>query len=70
MFVDKTEIDHREDGTTVYMEAYSHSVPSPMPTPASIGFDASYKFRPGSTIYIVSTGALYMADEDGSWVLQ
>lgn len=72
MFIDKSEADYRdEEHKYVYIEAYSHAVPSTFPTAADIpGYDATFAIRPGSSIYIVSTGALYLADEDGSWVLQ
>jgi hypothetical protein len=72
MFVDKSEAEYRDDGTKlVYVEAYANSVPSTMPTAADIpGYDSSFQIRPGSTLYIVGTGALYMANENGTFVEQ
>lgn len=72
MFIDKSEADYREDGTKyVYVEAYANEVPDPMPTAEDIpGYDDSFSIKPGSTLYIVTTGSLYMADENGEFVEQ
>lgn len=72
MFIDKSEADYREDGTKyVYVEAYANEVPDPMPTAEDIpGYDNTFTIKPTSFIYIVGTGALYMANEDGEFVEQ
>ncbi len=72
MFIDKSEADYREDGTKyVYIEAYCNTVPSPMPTAADIpGYDNTFTIKPKSFIYIVGTGAMYMANENGEFVEQ
>lgn len=56
----------------VRVEIYSDTVPATMPTPADIpGYDSSFQFFPGeSTMYIVTTGEVYMAGEDGNWYKQ
>lgn len=62
------------DGVTkrfVECELYADTVPSPLPTAENIpGFTAEDQIFVGSTLYIVSTGALYMANEDGEFVEQ
>lgn len=75
MTVASSKTIHRDvDGVTkrfVECELYADTVPSPLPTAEDIpGFTAEDQIFVGSTLYIVSTGALYMADEDGEFVEQ
>lgn len=62
------------DGETkrfVECELYADTVPSPLPTAEDIpGFTSDDQIFVGSTLYIVGTGAVYMADEDGEFVEQ
>ena len=47
---------------------YSDTVPSPMPEPADIpGYDDTFEFTPDSQMVIDTTGAVYLAGEDGAW---
>jgi len=75
MTVASSKTIHRDvDGVTkrfVECELYADSVPSPLPTAEDIpGYTAEDQIFVGSTLYIVGTGALYMADEDGEFVEQ
>lgn len=72
MKVVSSEAIYEENGDKyVKVEIYSDSVPSPLPTPANIpGYDGTFSFTPDSSLYIVGTGALYLAGEDGAWHLQ
>ena len=71
MFIEESKVDYRDGQKYLKISAYSQTVPATMPEPADIpGFDDTYDFMPGSTIYIVSTGALYMSGEDGNWYQQ
>lgn len=70
MFVYKSEAEYREveDKKYVKVTLYADTVPGTMPVPADIpGYDSSFDFMPGSTLYIVTTGAVYMVGEDGNW---
>lgn len=65
------------DKNVVFAELYSTSVPSPLPTDATNinNFPANYDpsnvvFAPGSTLYVVSTGDVYIANEAGTFVVQ
>lgn len=62
------------DGETkrfVECELYADTVPSPLPTAEDIpGFTSDDQIFVGSTLYIVGTGAVYMANEDGEFVEQ
>lgn len=67
-------IYREEDGVVkryVECELYANSVPSPLPVAEDIpGYTAEDQIFAGSTLYIVGTGALYMANEDGEFVEQ
>ena len=65
------------DKNVVQVELYSTNVPSPLPTDATgiTNFPENYDptnvvFAPGSTLYVVSTGAVYIANEAGTFVVQ
>lgn len=75
MTVANSKAIYREiDGETkrfVECELYADTVPSPLPSAEDIpGFTSEDQIFVGSTLYIVSTGAVYMADEDGEFVEQ
>ena len=62
-----------EEGGDKYVKCkiFSDTVPSPLPEPEDIpGYDETFAFYPGSSMYIVTTGDLYMAGEDGDWHTQ
>jgi hypothetical protein len=69
MKVVSSEAIYEESGDKfVRCQIFADSVPSPLPEPADIpGYDDSFSFYPGSTLYIIGTGDLYMAGEDGDW---
>ena len=75
MTVAKSKAIYRDiDGETkrfVECELYADTVPSPLPTAEDIpGFTSDDQIFVGSTLYIVGTGAVYMANEDGEFVEQ
>lgn len=75
MTVASSKTIYREvDGVTkrfVECELYADTVPSPLSTAEDIpGYTENDQIFVGSTLYIVGTGALYMADEDGEFVEQ
>lgn len=71
MFVDNSRAEYRDGVKYVYFEAYSSETPSPMPTAADIpGYTSDYTIMPGSTIYVVGSGTLYMANENQQFVEQ
>ena len=67
-------INRETDGVTkryVECELYANSVPSPLPTAKDIpGYTENDQIFVGSTLYIVGTGALYMANENGEFIEQ
>ena len=67
-------IYREEDGVVkryVECELYADTVPSPLPTAEDIpGYTAEDQIFVGSTLYIVGTGQIFMADEDGEFVEQ
>ena len=68
MKVVSSEAIHEKDHDYVRVSIFADTAPSPMPEPADIpGYDSSYEFMPGSTLYEITTGTLYMAGEDGDW---
>ena len=56
----------------VVADIYADTVPSTFPTDGTNidGLSSSDKLGQGTTIYVVSTGALYMAKSDGTFVEQ
>lgn len=75
MTVEKSEAIYRkvngEVKRFVKCSLYSTDVPGTMPGAADIpGYRDTDQIFPGSTLYIVSTGALYMANEAGVFVEQ
>ena len=57
------------------VEIVADSTPSPLPTDGTdienLGYPADkVKFAPGSVLFIVTSGAVYMADESGEFVAQ
>lgn len=71
MTVTYSKLIPRDDEEHVYIEAYSDNVPSPMPTVADIpGYENSDQIAVGSWLMIVSTGAIYIANESGEFVEQ
>ncbi len=55
----------------VKCDIYADTVPAPLPTPADIpGYDDSFDFYPGSTLYIITSPSFYMTGEDGEWYKQ
>jgi hypothetical protein len=69
--------DTTSDKDVVYVELYTNSTPSPLPTNAEdlIGFPKNFvptnvQFGAGSYLYIVSSGDVYIADENGTFILQ
>ena len=71
MFIKKSNVEYRDGHKYLEIEAYSQTVPVTMPEPADIpGFDDSFEFTPGSTLYIISTPKVYMVGEDGNWYQQ
>lgn len=69
MKVVSSEAIYEESGDKyVRCQIFADTVPGTMPAPEDIpGYDSSFEFYPGSTMYIVTTGDLYMAGEDGDW---
>ena len=58
-----------DDTRQVYVEAYADEVPSPLPTVADIpGYEDFDQIRVGSWLMIVSTKAVYIANESGEFV--
>lgn len=50
---------------------FSTNVPSPLPTITDIpGYTEDDQIEVGSTLFVVSTGAVYIADEDGEFIEQ
>lgn len=75
MFVKSTKTDIRTvDGAPkryVECELYADTVPSPLPTAKDIpGFTEDDQIEAGSFLFIVNTGAVYIADESGEFVEQ
>lgn len=61
----------RGDEKHVYIEAFSDSVPSPLPTVEDVpGYEDFDQIAVGSTLYIVGTASLYMANEAGTFIEQ
>ena len=68
MKVVSSEAIYEEENKYVRVSIFADTVPATMPEPADIpGYDDTFDFMPGSTMYIVTTGAVYMAGEDGNW---
>lgn len=69
MKVVSSEAIYEENGDKyVSCQIYADTVPATMPEPKDIpGYDNSFEFMAGSTMYIVTTGDIYMAGEDGNW---
>ena len=65
-----------EDGNYILdVELVSDTTPDPLPTDGNnidrIPFDGNkVKFAPGSVLYVVNGGDVYMADESGEFVKQ
>ena len=71
MTINYTKLIPRGDESHIYVEAFADSVPSPLPTIADIpGYEDCDQIAVGSTLYIVHTGAVYMADESGEFIEQ
>ena len=71
MTVNYSKMIPRGDEKHVYVEAYADSVPSPLPTVDNIpGYEYCDQIAVGSTLYIVGTGSLYMANESGTFIEQ
>lgn len=69
MKVVSSEAIYEESGNKyLRVSIYADTVPSPMPEPEDIpGYDNTFDFMPGSTLYEITTGKVYMAGEDGNW---
>ena len=60
-----------EEKRFVDCELYATNVPAPLPTAADIpGYTEDDQIEAGATLYIVSTGAVYIANEAGTFVEQ
>ena len=71
MTVTYSKLVPRDDEEHVYVESYSDSVPSPLPTVADIpGYENCDQIAVGSWLMIVSTGAIYIANESGEFIEQ
>ena len=69
MTVTYSKLVPRDEEEHVYVEAYSNTVPSPLPTVADIpGYENCNQIAVGSWMMIISTGAIYLANEDGEFV--
>lgn len=61
----------RDDEKHVYVEAYADTVPSPLPSVSDIpSYETCNQIAVGSWLMIVSTGAIYIANEQGEFVEQ
>lgn len=61
----------REDEKHVYVEAYADTVPSPLPSVSDIPSYETYdQIAVGSWLMVVGTGDIYIANEQGEFVLQ
>lgn len=50
---------------------YADTAPSPLPTAKDLpGYTEEDQIEAGSSLYIVNTGAVYIADESGTFVAQ
>lgn len=75
MTVAKSKAIYRDiDGETkrfVECELYADTVPSPLPTAEDIpGFTSNDQIFVGSTLFVVGTGDVYIANEQGEFVQQ
>lgn len=71
MTVTYTKEIPRGDENHVYVEAFADTTPSPLPTVEDIpGYEDYDQIAVGSTLYIVHTGDVYIADETGAFVAQ
>ena len=71
MTVTYTKEIPRNDEKHIYVEAYADSVPSPLPDIDDIpGYEDADQIAVGSWLMIVSTGAIYIANESGEFVEQ
>lgn len=66
-----------EQCPVVWVEVYADTTPSPFPTNAEdidnfpLSYDASKViFAPGSILYVIDSGDIYMADSTGSFIQQ
>lgn len=61
----------RDDQKQVYCELYADTVPSPLPSVTDIpGYEDCDQIAVGSWLMIVSTGDIYIANEQGEFVEQ
>ena len=71
MKVVSSEAIYEEDKKYVKCEILADTTPATMPEAEDIdGYDDSFELFPGSTMYIITTGDLYMSGEDGDWHIQ
>lgn len=73
MFIKEKRYNDR--AKKVYVEVYLDTAPASFPVTGGDldgegGVRDDYTFECGSIIYIVDTGALYMAKSDGTWKAQ
>ena len=60
-----------EEKRFVDCELYATNAPSPLPTAADIpGYTAEDQIEAGSTLFVVSTSDVYIANEAGTFVKQ
>lgn len=72
MKVNPRNVEYNTTEKLVYANIYMSEVPNPLPTKSDDIADlrAGYDFEVGSTLYISSTGQLYMSNGDGTWTDQ
>ena len=75
MYVKSSKAVYREvDGEVkrfVECDLYADTTPSPLPTAEDLpGYTAEDQIEAGSTLYVVGEGTLFMADENGEFVMQ
>ena len=73
MYVKNSKAVYRDvNGTTkrfVDCELYADTAPSPLPTASDIpGYTSDDQIEAGSTLTIVNTATVYVADENGEFV--
>ena len=73
----RNEMQNNELKNIVWCEIYADTTPSPLPSDASDidNFPKSFDpknviFAPGSVLYVIGGGTLYMADSTGAWIQQ